>query len=218
MQVITSLQNKLIDFWNWSGIAFDKYDKQSSTLDETLYDEWDNLISLTREAVMLLKVVPQKKDIDILVKSILEVLALDHENESLLDFCEKELESTELEWLIRASILFPLYGSRWQMAEVIRRKKNKGWLKYALILTNDSNKYVQRRALLSLVNLDSDLASKIAFQKLRDQDDMLRLVSARILNETSSELLGDAIWLLENDTYILVRDEVSNMVSRMKEQ
>ncbi|GIP20641.1 HEAT repeat domain-containing protein [Paenibacillus sp. J22TS3] len=215
MRIITSLQNKLADFWDWSGIKADIYDNQCTTIDETLYIEWDNLISLTQEAVMILKSNSQKKEM--LVKPILEVLALDHENESLLDFCEEELGPTETECLIKASISFPLTGARWQMAELIGRKREKGWLKYVLLLTNDSNKYVQRRALLSLVHLDSDLASKIAFQKIRDEDDMIRLVSLRILNETSSGLLEDAIWLLENDPYSLVREEVSKIVSNLRE-
>ena len=203
MTEITKLENELELFWKWS--KMDISDCETKSVDGTLYLRWNELLDLALEAIRL---VENGEKNERLLEKILEIMALDNENEEILDHCETELNTPNLEHLISVGVSYSLPDTRWQIAELIGRKKNIEWKKYLLTLINDKNKYVQRRALLSLAKIHPDKAAEISYQKLRDEDEMLRVVSLRILEETSSILLSNAIQILKDDLSKQVLEEL----------
>lgn|SRR5690554_1623112 len=121
--------------------------------------------------------------------------------------------------LLGIGIHFPLSNTRWQIAELIGRKKEKDWDIYLLLLINDSDKYVQRRALISLARIQSNLFEEVSIQKLTDEDCMIRLVALINLHENSTRFLEYAIKILENDPSELIQKELKKIrkkVDRIK--
>ncbi|WP_374018176.1 HEAT repeat domain-containing protein [Paenibacillus thiaminolyticus] len=205
MEMPSKLENELKHFWEWIGVSTREYELLGTMngLEEFMYPRWDELLWLTYRAVEDLE-----KGEDSNIALILEVMALDNEGETILIECENKVSNSSLEILIKSGTSFPFSNTRWQIAELIGRKKNKTWEKYLLKLFEDDDKYVQRRSLLSLVQINPKLASQLALQKLDDDDEMMRLNAIRILKETSSIFLKDALKKVEGDPSQLVLDEV----------
>lgn len=210
MNIAEILSIELNKFWKWAGINIIEYEKRgmSEGLEEFMYPGWDNLIDYTHDAILCLNNGEKSKE---LLNDILEVMGLDNENEDILDKCEEILTNQNLEYLIVTGISFTLSHTKWQIAEIIGRKNNNKWEKYLLLLTNDSNKYVQRRSIISLSKINIKLAEQICYRNLSSDDYMLRLVSLRILNEISSELLDEAITMLSNDSCELIVKEIHSI-------
>ncbi|WP_248930460.1 HEAT repeat domain-containing protein [Paenibacillus hamazuiensis] len=209
MDISYSLESELKQFWSWLGTSSKEYELlgTKTNKEEFMYPRWNELIRLTCIAIANLEIGETSQ-----TNLILEVMALDNEEEAILTECENRLSKSSLNIIIEKGHLFPLSNTRWQIAELIGRKQDKAWEKYLIILTNDCNKYVQRRALLSLAKINPQLANEISFQKLEDDDEMLRLISIRILNQTSSGLLKDAIKKLDGDTSSLILEELSKII------
>lgn len=55
------------------------------------------------------------------------------------------------------------------------------------------------------------MAEKIAFEKLGDEDDYLRLISIRILKQFSSTKLKEAVEILKYDRFIYVQKEIKTI-------
>jgi|APAra7269097501_1048564.scaffolds.fasta_scaffold00951_5 hypothetical protein len=203
-----NLEQELKQFWKWAGISIHEYDidEIKNSLEEFMYPRWNELVKFACDAIEDL----EKGDYSQL-NFILEVMALDNEEETVLIECENKLSKPSLDILIKTGFNFPLSTTRWQIAELIGRKRVNPWKEYLLDLINDKDKYVQRRALLSLVKIDPKSASEISLKKLDDKDEMIRLIAIRILNETSSACLEDALMKLENDTSLLVLEEVESI-------
>lgn len=142
-------------------------------------------------------------------------MAIDNEGEDTLGLCEEELSNGELEYLVESSVQFSLYNARWQIAELIGRKNNSNLVKCLLLFINDKNKYVQRRALLSLARIAPEKAEKIAILNLNDEDDYLRMVSLKILRNVSSEYLQEAIDILKDDQFKYIQLEIEKIKNKL---
>ncbi|WP_182298342.1 HEAT repeat domain-containing protein [Cohnella cholangitidis] len=208
MEVNSKLADELRRFWEWFGTDIHEYEaiKTKNGLEEFMYPHWDELVRLAYRTIEDLE---KGEATDVAL--ILEVMALDNEEENILTECVNKLSESRLEIVVKHGTIFPLSNTRWQIAELIGRKQHTTWEKYLLKLIEDSNKYVQRRALLSLVKIDSKLASELSFQKLDDVDEMMRLNAIRIIKETSSTFLNEALKKLEGDTSQLVLEEVASI-------
>lgn len=90
---------------------------------------------------------------------------------------------------MKRSLQFPLYNAMWQIAELIGRKNNSNFEKYLLLFINDKNKYVRRRALLSLARIVPEKAEEIAMLNVNDEDYYLRMVSLKILTQVQVAIL-----------------------------
>ncbi len=143
---------------------------------------------------------------------ILEAMAIDSESELVLEKVCKNLNDEAKFHLATIGVKFSMWQARWQIAELLLMSdvESKKEILIGMIL-NDSNKYVQRRTLLSLAEMDPKLAIQYAFEKIKDKDEYLRLVSLRIIVKYDSERLGDAIFLLKGDTSNLIKKELIRM-------
>lgn len=211
VNVLNAKIKKELDlFWKWAGISEDQYSEHISVKgnEEWEYPNWDTLISLLFTAVSTLA---SGERSEVLVNYLLTGMELDNEAETILDECESKLTDNNLEFLFEKGIKHIQSEARWQIAELIGRKDNKSFTKYLLKLLDDSNKYVQRRALISLDRIDTEKAQEIAFKRLQDEDDYLRLVSLRILKEHNSQKLKEAVLILDNDKFKYIQDELSEI-------
>ncbi len=211
-ELIIDLQN----FWQWADTDISNYEINGipNGIEEIEYPGWENLISTSQKLILDLE---KGEYSDQIILLLLEIMALDNENEDILDMCGSILSRNSLELLITKGVSFHLSHARWQIAELIGKKKDKNWQNYLLLLINDSNKYVQRRALLSLSKLNPNRAENVCFQKIKDEDYMLRLVSLRILYELSSNLLPKAMNMLENDSNNFIKKELSYIKKKVRE-
>ncbi|MBS7532021.1 hypothetical protein IC619_016365 [Hazenella sp. IB182353] len=199
MDIVRGLENELNLFWCWAGVKIEQFENRE--IDATLYPNWMEVMRLTEEAIDYI----ENTRNDNLIGSIMIVLGLDNEVENILDKLEKRLSSDVLKVFVSKSIDFPFYNTRWQIAELIGRRTECNLERYLVRFLDDENKYVQRRALLSLVKVNPDLAVKVSFEKLSDCDEMMRYVSLLTLHELSSELLEKAVYILKNDESSLVQ-------------
>lgn len=197
-------------FWKWADISESEYSEHSylNKNEEWEYPNWDMLISLLFTAINTLA---SGERSEVLVNYLLTVMALDNEDETILDECESKLSDKDLEFLFEKGIKHMQSEARWQIAELIGRKNNISFKKYLLNLLDDSNKYVQRRALISLDRIDTEKAQEIAFKRLQDEDDYIRLVSLRILKQHNSQKLKEAVLILTNDKFKYIQDELSEI-------
>ena len=81
------------------------------------------------------------------LKAFLMVMALDNEDEDLLDFAIDSLSDEMIERIVNMGVNFPQKEARWQVAVLIRRRKPKGWELLLQLLQNDQDEYVRRRAM-----------------------------------------------------------------------
>ncbi|HEY9059916.1 MAG TPA: HEAT repeat domain-containing protein [Pseudobacteroides sp.] len=206
----TQIEYELSLFWKWAGISEKQYSEHSwsNEYEEWEYPNWDTLICLFFTAVSALA---SGNCSELLVNYLLTGMALDNEGETILDECEAKLSDKDIEFLFEIGVKHLPSEARWQVAELIGRKDDKSFKKYLQDLLDDSNKYVQRRALLSLSRLDAEEAQEIAFKRLKDEDDYIRLVSIRILKEHNSQKLKEAVLILVNDKFEYVQDELKEI-------
>lgn len=203
------LKAELESFWKWSESTPELYSKNgwNKVQAEWEYPQWDILFNKTIDLIQ------DNKKIEEDYNLILEVMALDNEGENILSECENYLPEDELELLIKNSIKYSQTQARWQVAELIGRKGIKKFDHFLLSMINDNDKYVQRRALISLTKINPIIAEDILFSKLSDSEDYIRLVSIRMLREINSHRLVDAINLLKNDKFKYIIEEINEISS-----
>lgn len=208
--ILNELKNELNNFWMWANQTPHEYAKNGWMLkqEEWEYPNWDMLIKLTIEAI---KAVCNGEKTKELIDCILEVMALDNEDEQILDECEEKLTFNDLLYLVQIAILHIQREARWQIAELLGRYKNNDTTEFLRRLIGDDDKYVQRRALLSLTKVNICQAEEICLTKLTDEDDYLRLVSLRILREIKSDFLEQAISTLKNDKFQYIQKEIEEI-------
>ena len=207
---IDSFKKEIDLYWKWSRVSEDKYSKDEWIIEsqEWEYSNWGQLMNLALKAIRNIENGDFAKDI---AEVMLTVMALDNEDEKLLDECEIILSDKALEYVAQSALEHRQWQARWQVAELLGRKHERIWEKFLLKFINDSNKYVQRRALISLSKISPNIAQEIAFDKLIDEDDYLRLVSIRILKQFNSTKLKEAAEILKNDSFIYVQNEINRI-------
>jgi hypothetical protein len=75
------------------------------------------------------------------------ILALDHESEELLDYMVKYCPACNISRIVDSGIKHIQPGTRWQIAELIYRRKLFDYMHCVRQLCNDKNHYVSKRAL-----------------------------------------------------------------------
>ncbi|SHJ97810.1 hypothetical protein SAMN02745163_02976 [Clostridium cavendishii DSM 21758] len=205
--LINEFREELDSFWKWEGLSSDEYERGEKYFkyEEFYYPNWNGLMQFADRAIEIIKTVEKSHA---LANLLLEVIAIDNENEITMEKCEQLLEIDAIRLLSEVAIKFPMYEARWQIAELIGRSDNDNCRRYLLDFVRDEHKYVQRRALISLSRIYPQKAEDISIEKLTDSDDYLRLVSIRILKELDSKYLPTAAKLLKNDTFKYVKEEL----------
>ena len=128
-------------FWKWAGysLSWKKIDI-SKTLMEPLgfpgFEEMKNTcISFINKSLL-------EEDVD----AFLLCMALDEEDECILDACKERANATFLCTIISRGITFPQSNARWQVAELLRREDVPNRQQYLSVLCADPHPYVRKRA------------------------------------------------------------------------
>lgn len=78
--------------------------------------------------------------------AFLSCMALDHEEEIILDWCKELADLDFIRQIAEAAICHPERDARWQVVELLRERKVPGGVGYLRILSQDTDAYVRRRA------------------------------------------------------------------------
>lgn len=206
-----SLKEELKKFWNWAGISPEEYSEGKipeharQTEWEDDYPEWIELEKSFKKALKQYKntLTPN------ILKYILELVGLDNESGTVVDILIHELNDIQKLDFTNLGYQFAMPQTRWQIAEFLKESNVPNRVDFLeSMISADKDKYVQRRALLSLAEIDPKRACVHAYQKLTDEDEYLRLVSIRILKEENSSRLPEALSILKDDPSNLVQEEI----------
>jgi len=130
----------LNEFWKWAGITPQRYAADKPQLEEYMFPEWSRLIALAVEFI------DSRDCSDAALDFVLTVMALDNETEDILDHVADNADDSYTEALIRKGVHHPMYGARWQTAELISRRSPADSRVLLSMLLSDSDEYVVRRA------------------------------------------------------------------------
>ncbi len=172
------LRQELDRFWKWAKMSPLEYSKEIGGGEwETEYLHWDSIYSCVEYEISEIEKIGQVSSIP----DILEAMAIDNECENILDMLEENNKVSQL--IINKYSTYCQPKARWQIAELIKRVPiESGKDSLIQMIIKDHDKYVQRRALLSLDYLSHDEAKKYASLKINDEDKYLKMVCENILS------------------------------------
>ncbi|WP_026236441.1 HEAT repeat domain-containing protein [Pontibacter roseus] len=171
-----SLEIELAKFWEWANMTPDTYTENRGLGEwEVEYPAWDELYKAANEALEQLD-----RDFDHdLAQFLVYALAIDNESGRVLRSVEEKLEN-KLRF-VRKAVYSDQPQARWQMAELLGNTEVEGGEKMLLHLINqEDDKYVIRRALMSLSKVNHAKAVELAQKYVRDADPFLKLVAKEI--------------------------------------
>ncbi|MCP2043946.1 HEAT repeat domain-containing protein [Pontibacter sp. HSC-36F09] len=170
-----SLETKLANFWEWANMTPDTYNNERGLGEwEAGYPGWEALYKAANEALEQLN---QEFNHD-LAQQLVYALAIDNEAGVVLKIVEEKLADPLR--FVRKAIFSDQPQARWQMAELLGHMEVEGREKMLLQLIEGEDKYVVRRALLSLNKVNRAKAMELAQQYVRDADPFLKLVAKEI--------------------------------------
>ncbi|NEM97169.1 HEAT repeat domain-containing protein [Pontibacter burrus] len=174
-----SLETELAKFWDWAGMSPDTYSENRGLGEwEIEYPGWDELYRAATEVLELLN----KEFNHDLAQLLVYALAVDNESGTILQKAEEKLES-KLRF-VKKVINSDLPQARWQAAELLGRTEVEDREKMLVnLITRDNDKYVVRRALMSLAHVNYTKAVEFAKTFLKDSDPFLKLVSKEIIKQ-----------------------------------
>ncbi|GAB3196824.1 hypothetical protein ABID22_003486 [Pontibacter aydingkolensis] len=174
-----SLETELANFWDWAGMTPETYNEERGLGEwEIEYPGWDNLYKAANEVITLLN----KEFNHDLAQLLVYALAIDNESGTVLQSINNKLES-KLRF-VRKAIHSDQPQARWQMAELLGSTEVEDREKLLVSLINrDKDKYIVRRALLSLAKVNHTKAVEFSKGFLRDPDPFMQLVSKQIINQ-----------------------------------
>ena len=138
------MSSLLIDFWKWLNITPEKYSVDGvpnfSRQPEFYYPRFSELISEAKEII----------DTNVLsvseLNDLITILAIDNEAENILEYIQLHSSDNQLKIIINLGVYHIQKEARWQIAELVFRRKPKGYMRYLEILAEDTDVYVKKRA------------------------------------------------------------------------
>lgn len=127
-------------YWTWTGFGGSWKDNEISSidLDPLCFPEFEKLRNVCISLINSPLSTEEKN-------AFLLCMALDSEDECILDACKERANTAFLCELLCTGISFSLSEARWQMAELLR-KDLPGREQYLQMLLHDSDSYVRKRA------------------------------------------------------------------------
>ena len=142
----------LKQFWDWSGITPEEYStngfESSKRESEEEFFLFADMIAYAKDII----VANSLTEVSVL-NDLLTIMALDNECESVLDFIKDNSTDEQVGYIVSMGISHPQPEARWQLADLIEKRKIPNFLKFLYILAEDSNPYVQKRALNCIENI-----------------------------------------------------------------
>ena len=175
-EALMSLETELSKFWEWANMTPDTYTEQRGLGEwEAEYPNWAALYKAANEALVQLN---QEFNHDV-AQLLVYALAIDNEAGVVLKSVEEKLKD-KLRF-VRKAVYSNQPQARWQMAELLGNVEVEGREKMLLHLINsEPDKYVMRRALLSLSKFNPAKAVELARPYVRDTDPFMKLVAKEI--------------------------------------
>lgn len=131
----------LDEFWEWTGNSLYWRTKEASRFpfDPLCFPKFDEL---RNKCIALINTSMSSEEVD----AFLVCLALDSEDELILDSCKEFASSLFTSNLLSVGINHMQVGARWQIAELLRKKDIPNKKGYLNRLLKDPHPYVRQRA------------------------------------------------------------------------
>lgn len=138
------VKERLEQFWIWIGKSKEEYGKigvlQNHGKEECDFPFFEDLIEYAKVIV----------DLRLLSSSVVDdlfvIMSIDNESENTLDYIEAHSTEAQINKLVSIGINHIQYQGRWQLSELIYRRKPDNYEKFLQQLANDSNYAVRTRA------------------------------------------------------------------------
>ena len=148
------MNRTLMGFWKWANITPEEYAIKGIPLTSEKapfnYPLYDKLITYAERLLQNKNLTEEE------LSDFLTIMALDNENEDVLDYAVAHATESQLEQILPYGMIFLQFEARWQLAELAYRRKPKGYLKYLQMLCDDNHSYVRKRARNCLECLESE--------------------------------------------------------------
>jgi HEAT repeat protein len=174
-----SLETELAKFWDWANMTPETYNEERGLGEwEIEYPGWDELYKVADEALEQLN----KEFNHDLAQLLVYALAIDNESGTVLQKVEEKLEN-KLRF-VKKAINSDQSQARWQAAELLGKAEVEDREKLLVnLISRDKDKYVIRRALMSLDKVNHTKAAEFAKGFLKDPDPFMKLVSKEIVKK-----------------------------------
>ena len=171
-----ALETELAKFWDWANMTPDTYNEERGLGEwEAEYTGWENLHKAATEVLEQLNIEFNHE----LAQLLVYALAIDNESGTILQKVEEKLEN-KLRF-VKKAINSDQPQARWQAAELLGNVEVEDREKLLVNLINrDKDKYVIRRALMSLDKVNHAKATEFAKNYVRDPDPFMKLVAKEI--------------------------------------
>ena len=148
------MQEILKSFWDWAGLTAEAYAKNGLGIQnekvEFFYPQFEQMLKYAYEIL-------QKETLSIEeIEDILTILALDNEGERILDYLNEHVDIKTIQQIVEVGLNHLQPNARWQLAELLYRRKPQNYKEYLVQLVNDDNQYVQKRAKNVMQYLNKD--------------------------------------------------------------
>ncbi|OPX44623.1 hypothetical protein CLHUN_16170 [Ruminiclostridium hungatei] len=206
-KVINKLRSELNKFWNWASMTKEEYAGLPDYGDwESGYPSWEELLAVTEDALNTLPGIKEKSQYEEMLTLILDVAAIDNYTGKVIKRCREIL--TNCPEFCDTAVVHLLPGARMQVADLIGEIGDLTLIQYLKILANDKINYVQRSALVALSKIVPEVAEEIAYNKIEDKDEYIRLFSLILLKRISSTKLPTVMEILKNDESQFIQEEL----------
>lgn len=205
------LKTELNRFWEWAGMTKEEYSQTPDFGDwENGYPYWSDIYCEAEKTINLISTNKVHLKMNEIITVLLEAIAIDNNNEKIIKDCKSVVgifpEFSEI------AIVHQQPEARRQVAELMGKIGDSFFINYLRLMVNDKVNYVQRSALLSIAKIIPNEAEEIAFGKISENDEYIKLFSLRLLKELSSSWLAKAVEALQYDESILIQHEIKEMI------
>ena len=138
------MKELLKNFWEWFRVSQEDYENGRYVyVPFGMEDDFTDFYQLTKCAE---RIVDENLMSDDSLYDLLTVMGLDNEGEDVLCYIEENSKEAQFDKIIRIGVTHRQCETRWQVAELIYRRKSEKYYEFLVILSDDSDEYVRRRA------------------------------------------------------------------------
>ena len=138
--------NKLLEsFWKWLNKSPQEYAIYGAG--KFVYGRMEDDFPRFEELLEYAKSIVDKNILnEEAIDELFTIMALDNESEIILDYIDDFSSEEQLKRIIDIGINHMHYQGRWQLAELLYRRRLKDYMEYLLLLSKDGNPCVSKRA------------------------------------------------------------------------
>ena len=139
------MNDLLRQFWEWIEMTPEQYANEKENIaddkSEFFFPKFATLIKYAEY------IVGKNSLIESEINDLLTILALDNESESVLEYVEIHSSDEQVESIVSQGMSHIQPNARWQLAELIYRRKVTDYRVKLTSLSEDEHPYVRKRAL-----------------------------------------------------------------------